>query len=651
MLKNRNLIFAILSIILIANSPFLFCQTDANIPIKGICIYIDYPDAPASVTKIQLEGMMNDLDYTETGINRSYRKYWLQQTRRNFDITQDIFFYTAPQPASYYANLQWFEGIELWKNALEWIIANNPDYDWNSLSKWSPSDPFDSEHPNYLAGALKLTTILSSNYDPAGLGATHSPEWNLSNGVFIGKIHGSTLQRPWDATLNLFTVCHESGHAIFGLPDTYDHDGSSGGTAKYTVMSAQGPDVEPVGAPFNYQKKWGYTIEPTIGSNTIKLRADGDSVVIIKNIHDPNEYFALEVRKNSTPGNSLFPVPIGLLIWHVDKKVYSSDDLEDRTRYAHYQYSIVQKDGLFELEKGGPGPPINAGDIYVDGDQFNDDSTPNAHWWAGEASGIEIKDIQLLDDNHLQFTVLIPEIHTEHFDYIPKIDWKLVSATPSLNGYDGTKAFDGDLSTYYHVPYGSNHPRPHELVIDLGDDYDINEFYYTANDNFSPPWEGRIKEYELYFSKDGIDWGNPIASEQFFMTEYTQYQLFSAETARYIKLSALNSYGDDDRTSVAEIDIRGKKTNTTDVHDNKPSLSNNIEISPNPTKNIISVSGLNKDCFIKISNAVGMEIFKKLSLDKSVTIDISNYPAGIYNLTIIDKNQKFITVKKIIKVD
>ena len=82
------------------------------------------------------------------------------------------------------------------------------------------------------------------------------------------------------------------------------------------------------------------------------LPADGDTVIRIANPHDPNEFFALEARKNTTLGNSLFPAPLGLLVWHVDRKVYSGNDLETRTRYEHYTYVVVQKEGLFELETG-----------------------------------------------------------------------------------------------------------------------------------------------------------------------------------------------------------------------------------------------------------------------------------------------------------
>ncbi|MCG8701936.1 MAG: hypothetical protein MI922_28030, partial [Bacteroidales bacterium] len=406
-----------ISILFLFNLCVLQGQTDLNIPIQGICIYVDYPDAPANVTRRQLEGMINGMDYQEEGVNRSFRKYWHQETRRNIDIQHDIFFYTAPHPTSYYSSGGGGNALQLFRNALEWIIANNPQYDWSSLSQWSNSDPYYEENPELLNGAVKSAIVISSAWGPTHVGGAYSPNWTLSNGVKIGKLQTSALQTPWwNTPYNLFMVIHESAHAIFDIPDTYDQDGSSSGTGKYSLMSAQGPDVEPIGAPFLYLENWGHAIQPTnAGIYTYTLRADGDSVVVLKNIHDPEEFFVLEVRKNTTPGNSLFPVPIGLMIWHTDGKVYSLNMMEDATRYAHYRHSIIQKDGLFELE--GQHAVPDAGDIYLPGDNFSDRSNPDANWWAGEGSGISIKRIQIVDENHMQITVVISNTNSELNDF------------------------------------------------------------------------------------------------------------------------------------------------------------------------------------------------------------------------------------------
>ncbi len=601
-----------------------FAQTDANSPLHGITIYIDYPDTPASVTPTQLDSLINGITYNEEGVERTFRKYWHQQTKRNLDITHDIFFYTAPESVSYYEALPWYEGILLWQDALENIITTYPDYNWDDLSTHSEEDPGPT-------GALRSVMIISSAWGPAGVGASHGPNWTLSNGESIGSIYGSVLQAPWDSDHNLFMTLHESGHGIFGFPDTYDTDYDSGGTSFYTLMSGGKPDVEPIGGPFSVEYNWGHILEPETGtSTTITLRADGDSIVAIRNPHDPLEYFTIEARNEDFIGNSRFPAPLGLLIWHTDTKVNNSNTQQDMTPLLHYHHSIEQADGLFELE-GGLEPGGNEGDIYLPGNTFTPTSTPNSNWWTGENSGIQITAIELIGDNQVRFTVSIPEIHEDHYPEISQDDWTLVSSTPPQVGYEGEKAFDGNLDTYYHVPWGNTEPRSHDLIIDLNNLYTINEFYYTANSNFSPPWEGRIENYELYISEDGADWGLPIAAGTLFRTEIKQYILFPEVSGRYIKFAAVNSFDDDVRTSVAEINLKGYLTAEAEL----PNYTQNtITLYPNPTQNTLYIrSNLDEKMQLKIYSTNG-DLIASMDDITNNAIDVSHFSTGIYLIRI-----------------
>lgn len=591
-------------------------QTDANIPIQGITIYIDYPDAPASVSSDQLDSIINGETYTELDIERSFKNYWHQQSRRNVVINHDIFFYSAPNPVSYYEALPWYEGILLWQNALEHIIAAYPGYDWDLLSE--------SE-----SGSLRSIMIISSAWGPAGVGAAHYPNWILSNGKKVGSIYGSVLQAPWDLAHNLFMTTHEGGHGIFGFPDTYDTEYNSGGTSFYTLMSGGKPDIEPIGGPFLAQNNWGYVLNPTPGTQIITLKADGDSIVTIRNPHDPFEFFTIEARKQSNIGNSRFPVELGLLIWHTDSKVFTSNTREEMTPLLHYKHSIEQADGLFELENdidiviGG-----NAGDIFVPGSVFTNSSTPNANWWSGEQSNITIENIEFVGTDFIRFTVTIPEIHEDHYPEINQDGWTLISATPPQVGYEGDKAFDGDITTYYHVPWGNTEPRSHDLIIDLNDLYTINEIYYTANSNTSPPWEGRIENYEIYMSEDGIEWGVPVATGTFFRTEIRQYILIPETIGRYLKFAAINSFDDDVRTSIAEINLRGYRTSEAGLIENEPLQA--ISIYPNPATDILHVYTKQNDNYnLEVYNLAGALILNT-SFNQETTIDLSEFNQGVY---------------------
>jgi len=622
-----------------------YAQTDLNIPIKGICIYIDYPDAPKSISEEELNGLLNDMDYETDEVNRSFRRYWYQESRRNWDFEHDIFYYTAPLPSTHYAGLQWFESIQLWKDAMESIIANNPDYDWDAVSTFNEDDPWSKERPGDFSGAFKSVMVISSVWGPAGLGGAHFPNWGLSNGKTVGTIQGAVLNSPWDEATNLFVLCHEAGHTVFNLPDTYDYDASSGGTAKYSLMSAQGPDIEPVGGPFVYQHGWGTIKEPGPGTHTFVLPADGDTIVVVKNFHDEREFFTLEARKQSTLGNSLFSAPLGLVIWHSDLKVHTGNNLENRTKYSHYRHSIEQRDGLFELEDSSS-PIINIGDIYLEGNEFTDNTWPDSKWWAGESSGIEVKDIVFLDEETIQVTVVVPEIHDDHREVVPTENWEVLYETPSQIGYDATKAFDKDPQTYYHVNGGDNEPRPHIIEVDMGELYDINEFYYTANDNYSSPWEGRVKDYILEFSEDGDEWETTALVEEFFVTPFRQYELFQSERARYFRFSVYSSSSNDARTSVAELEFRGTIADPNSVIEN----THDINISPNPATGLVNVEGLLIKHSIQVYTSTGTFLQEIQQTSKSTTVDISDFPNGILIVKIVDEHGQLVLAKKVLKV-
>jgi M6 family metalloprotease-like protein len=187
--------------------------------------------------------------------------------------------------------------------------------------------------------------------------------------------------------MDLETFRHELGHSLFNWPDTYDYDNdsaSAGGFATETTLPC---------APFRAWTGWMNVIDVAGLNQAYALAANGDTCLRYKNANSSTEFFMVEymrkdsVKRPDTPDE-------GLLIWHVDEQ--GDNSLQDRTASKHYELSVEQADGLFELEKNGT---KRAGDLFHAGykDAFGDTTTPNSKWWNGSASDFAVCSVGALD--------------------------------------------------------------------------------------------------------------------------------------------------------------------------------------------------------------------------------------------------------------
>lgn len=129
-------------------------------------------------------------------------------------------------------------------------------------------------------------------------------------------------------------------------------------------------------------------------------------------------------------------------------------------------------------------------------------------------------------------------ITSSEFSYfINKSHWKVVSFSSQANGEEAYRAIDGEESTHWHTQWGANEPKyPHEIIVDMGQKYKVKAFTYQARQDMS---NGRIKEYEIYFSNDPKNWGKPAASGEFRNSDDVQIvKIESKPEARFFKLVA-----------------------------------------------------------------------------------------------------------------
>ncbi|MDD9380598.1 endo-alpha-N-acetylgalactosaminidase family protein [Streptomyces sp. ZAF1911] len=122
-------------------------------------------------------------------------------------------------------------------------------------------------------------------------------------------------------------------------------------------------------------------------------------------------------------------------------------------------------------------------------------------------------------------------------------------------GENGAAAnvLDGDSATIWHTQwYQATAPMPHEITLDLGASYNVSALHYLPRQTQS---NGRIADYQVLTSTDGVTWGTAAASGTFANTTAQQDVAFAARTARYVKLKATREVSGNPWTAVAELNI------------------------------------------------------------------------------------------------
>ncbi|HEV2320665.1 MAG TPA: discoidin domain-containing protein, partial [Verrucomicrobiae bacterium] len=131
-----------------------------------------------------------------------------------------------------------------------------------------------------------------------------------------------------------------------------------------------------------------------------------------------------------------------------------------------------------------------------------------------------------------------------------------ISADSQEDGYQAQNAIDGDPETMWHTGWDSNPIPgfPHELIVELSHAEKLSGF--TALPRQDGIHNGWIKEFAFYVSKDGTNWGDPVATGTFSDSAALKTVNFSEPaTAKYVKLVALSGYANGPWASLAEFNV------------------------------------------------------------------------------------------------
>ncbi len=139
----------------------------------------------------------------------------------------------------------------------------------------------------------------------------------------------------------------------------------------------------------------------------------------------------------------------------------------------------------------------------------------------------------------------------KHID-IPKKDWKVISMSSGTRE-DIQNIIDENPETLWATD--NKTASPQEIVIDLGASHSVNGFTYVPSQERYP--FGIVTDYAFYVSRDGKQWR--LAAEGEFSnvvnSRLEQEVRFAETKARFIKLKAAKTAGEDPRASFAEIGV------------------------------------------------------------------------------------------------
>ncbi len=140
---------------------------------------------------------------------------------------------------------------------------------------------------------------------------------------------------------------------------------------------------------------------------------------------------------------------------------------------------------------------------------------------------------------------------------VKKVTLKVVKVdSEETAGEDGkgANAVDGDAETIWHTQWQDASPaHPHEIVIGIEPACVIKGLSYLPRSGEAE--NGDIKEYEIYLSLDGKDFGQPVRKGTFSRGKGRKNVAFAPAKAAFVKLVAKSEINGQAWTSAAEIGV------------------------------------------------------------------------------------------------
>ncbi|MBC7194819.1 MAG: M6 family metalloprotease domain-containing protein [Caldisericia bacterium] len=326
--------------------------------------------------------------------NYSFYDYFYENSQGKLEIIGTIYqndeslsrWFMAPREYKFYENN--FYGMGKYPNNTQKLVEDIV----NIVDEKIDFSNHDGDNDGFVDG---LIIIYAGSYISDNENKRIYPHsWVVNNimkkdNKYINKyvVISEYMNKPGDFTIG--PLCHEFGHILGGI-DLYDLDSHknfiydnhvSNGLGKWSLMShgvwckrnIKGDSPVHFDAWHKIYFGWVEALEIEEKENIIKLEpieTENGKVLKITLNAEPYEYLLIENRQKIN-FDSYLPAE-GILIYHIDESMlnncYAYSPYNETPNIKHYKVSIIQKDNLYELERGKN--LGNKNDVFVEGDMF-----------------------------------------------------------------------------------------------------------------------------------------------------------------------------------------------------------------------------------------------------------------------------------------
>jgi len=349
--------------------------------VEGIVLLVDFDDEVATIAPAEISDYCNQVGYTGYGNNGSVRDYFYDVSDGNLTYTNFVptSYYRALQPKSYYDE----SAVPCCSRARDLIYEALEDLDAQGFD----FSQYDSNHDGVIDAVNCFYAGTRNGPWSYGLWPHSGWLWFSADGVSTERYQITDL----GTVLRLRTFCHENGHMVMRWPDLYDYGYESTGVGNFCLMCYGASDTNPAEpcAYLKYIAGWATTTLLTTPQASLTVPSGVNTIYKYEHPTQANEYYLIENRQKT--GRDTAIPDAGLAVWHIDEN--GDNDNEQMTPGSHYEATLVQADGEWDLEHNrdaGDSTDLWGAPEYGECTPY---TYPNTNWWDRSLTPLFITEI------------------------------------------------------------------------------------------------------------------------------------------------------------------------------------------------------------------------------------------------------------------